>query len=169
MNYESCGVIAGRSNNLSGDDMNGETHGAGAVASWSIAALFLQPDLPMLALGLPVAVIAAGFPDSWNPTLYFVKVKTFEGHRGVSHWLLTCLLTTALIYGRSFDLACFWLAGYLSHLVLDLFTGGGYYLFGPLPVMIGTSLARNGEWLDTLLSKVLLGVPLVCLVLSVLK
>ena len=141
--------------------MNGPTHGSGALAAYAIAAVCLRPTLPMLALGLPVTVLAAGFPDSFNPTIYFVKIKTFEGHRGVSHWLLTCLLVTALIYGYSFDQAMFWLAGYLSHLILDLLTGGGYYLLGPLPVLIGTSLTKNGEWLDGLVGRLLVGVAMV--------
>lgn len=141
--------------------MNGDTHGAGAVAAWDIACHFLQPAPDMAALGLGVSILAGAFPDSVEFHLPWIKLKTIEWHRGASHWLLTAVLIAWLIYrGVNYDLAMFWLAGHLSHLVLDLPTGGGVYLFGPIPIRIGTCAARNGGALERVLARLLWLVPL---------
>lgn len=147
--------------------MNGDTHGVGSVAGWAIATHFLQPSPDMAAIGLAVAVLAGSFPDSVEVHLPWVRLKSFEGHRGVSHWLLTAAVIAWLLYrGINYDVAMYWIAGHLSHLVLDLPTGGGVYLFGPLPIRIGTYAARNGGALERLLSRGLWLVPLVAVLLG---
>jgi inner membrane protein len=60
-------------------------------------------------------------------------IRELTGHRGATHWLLAALvvaLVVAALLGAQAGL--YLLAGYLSHLALDMLTRSGVPLLGPL-------------------------------------
>ena len=111
-----------------------------------------------------MAIVASELPDMVSPIIPFVKVKTFEGHRAVTHWLLTAVATTYVVYTLRPGLWQYWLAGYLSHLLLDAITFTGIYAFGPLPVVVRLGRCRNGGVVDRLLERAL---PMASIALAV--
>jgi len=112
-----------------------------------LAAVYvLQPPLPTALYGIGLAVMASTLADSIQPRIPFIAVKVVEGHRGLSHWILTSVGLAWLVnmaWGET--MAIFFFAGYVSHLLLDMPSGGGIPLVGPLPFRIGTYWIKNGS------------------------
>jgi inner membrane protein len=126
-----------------------------------MATVVLKPDVPHIVAGFCLALVSSAIPDWVQVNIPFIQIKGFEGHRAFSHWLLTALASTLLLYPHlGYDLAVYWLVGYLSHLVLDVVTGYGIYLLGPIPALVGIPLARNGDALERWMNSL---APLVCI------
>ena len=134
--------------------MNGPTHLAGGLAAATAVSLYFAVD-PVT--GLAGAVIGAGaalIPDWFNIAFPGINLAGFEGHRGVSHWLLTAIGLAYLFAGRVPGLWQYFLAGYCSHLLFDMLTERGIPLLGPLPHQIRLAPFRNGGRVDHLLGAI---------------
>ena len=144
--------------------MRGVTHAWAGVFVGCALSAYWSVDPATAAFGGVVAIVASELPDMVSPIIPFIKVKTFEGHRAVTHWLLTAVATTYVVYTLRPGLWQYWLAGYLSHLLLDAITFTGIYAFGPLPVVVRLGRCRNGGVVDQLLERAL---PLASVTLAV--
>lgn len=135
--------------------MRGVTHTWAALTTATTISAYFVVDIPTAVFGTALALTAGSLPDMLTAIVPFVKVKTFEGHRGFSHWLLAAFASTYLIYLWRPGLWMYWLAAYLSHLLLDLITTTGLYIFGPIPVTVRLGRCRNGGLVDQLLERLL--------------
>jgi len=132
--------------------MKGSTHlaaglmsGVLAQAALGIEANTLGALWPVLATG--VAALAPDWMQINVPGMNQI-VKGLSGHRGFSHWLLTAMATWWLLRSLLPNLALFVLAGWVSHILLDLFAGGVPALF-PLPRITLANIKTGGK-MDTL-------------------
>ncbi len=130
--------------------MNGSTHLAVGIAV-GMAVAAPPGDWKSLAVAGAVGGLAGLLPDWLQINLPGVNrhVKGVTGHRGFSHWLWTaCAVGYApvLIEQASYSLPA--LCGYLSHIALDLLSGGCYALW-PLP-RITMAQIKCGSWMDKL-------------------
>lgn len=76
------------------------------------------------------------------------------GHRGFSHWMLTAAAITILTYTVAPDLALYVLAGWGSHILLDVLSDGAPALW-PLP-RITLAHVKSGSWMDRIVGGALL-------------
>lgn len=127
--------------------MKGSTHLAGGLLAGALLA-----QSASFPIGLVVAGVSALAPDWFqiNAPGANQVVKGVMGHRGLSHWLLAAMLV-GLGAGRAItpELTLFVLAGWSSHIVLDLFSGGVPALF-PLP-RITLANIKTASQLDTII------------------
>jgi inner membrane protein len=128
--------------------MNGPTHVAGGLAAATAVSLVFSVDLKTGLIGVAVGGVTALIPDWFNIAFPGINLAGFEGHRGVSHWLLTALGIAYLFAGRWPGLWQYCLAGYCSHLFLDMLTERGIPLLGPLPMQFRFAPFRNGGAVD---------------------
>lgn len=129
--------------------MKGATHLAGGLLAGALAG-----NNPA---GLAAAVIAALVPD-WielNVPGLNVLVKGANGHRGLSHWLLTALVVWGLVRLTSPEMAIYALAGWLSHIALDTLSNGVPALW-PWSKRITLARIKTGSELDTWVGAALL-------------
>ncbi|ABO49380.1 membrane-bound metal-dependent hydrolase [Desulforamulus reducens MI-1] len=91
-------------------------------------------------------------PNSWIgnkiPVLPTIT-RGILGHRGALHSLAATLalgLLLGLFWGKNLGIAV--AAGYLAHLVGDMFTRSGVPLLWPLPIMVKLPLVRTGSILE---------------------
>ncbi|SFR07099.1 metal-dependent hydrolase [Desulfoscipio geothermicus] len=111
-----------------------------------IAALLPDIDSPESFVGARVPVL----PTAIGGTL---------GHRGATHSLLAGLFWAILIaviamiagWKQPQTLLIAFLAGYISHLILDIFNPAGVPLLWPLPVRFTIPLMHTGGILEKLL------------------
>ena len=141
--------------------MTGDTHARASFVTSALVTVVLKPDVPHIAAGFFLALVSSAIPDWVQIYIPFVTWKGVEGRRAASHSLTAAGLTAALLYPWiGYDLAWYWVIGYLSHLALDVITGYGVYLFSPIPALVGIPLARNGDVLERWLNSL---APLVCI------
>jgi membrane-bound metal-dependent hydrolase YbcI (DUF457 family) len=127
--------------------MNGATHLAGGLMAGAI----LGADPRLLISGV-VALV----PDWLQvnvPGGRKLASGTF-GHRGISHWLLSAGAVTLATRWLVPDLTWFVLAGWTSHILLDMFSDGAPALW-PLP-RITLAHIKSGSWMDALIGGALL-------------
>ncbi len=109
----------------------------------------------------PYAIITAGvaslLPDLDHPNSYIgskipimpTLLKVTFGHRGVFHSALASLIVfLAAIPLWSFDLALAAGAGYLTHVLTDLFTVSGIPFLWPIKKRFSLSLLKTGGLLE---------------------
>lgn len=129
--------------------MTGDTHAKASFVTSAIVTVIARPDPPHVIAGFLLALVSSAIPDWIQVNIPFVTIKGLEGHRALSHWALTSIFSAVLLYPYiGYDLAFYWWAGYASHLVLDVFTGYGIYLLGPIPSLISIPLTRNDSTLE---------------------
>lgn len=135
----------------------GQTHLAGGVAlaitaeaaSQKMGFTLFETAIALdLASGLTVAAavsiagIASLLPDldhakskvsnlNVATRLTSAAVRRVTTHRSGTHWLVTCLTLTGMIYFVWPSLAIWFLIGYTSHLLLDMMTISGVKVFRP--------------------------------------
>ncbi|MBK9497463.1 MAG: metal-dependent hydrolase [Xanthomonadales bacterium] len=127
---------------------------AGLVSAATVSAVFVTDPATTL-LGLGFGLLAASVPDSIQPNLPFIHWRGFDGHRGVSHWLLVAVVSTWLWSTVWPGMWQYWLWGYLSHLFLDLLTVQGIPFWGPWPKRVNVANFVSGGWFDKLLERLL--------------
>jgi inner membrane protein len=81
------------------------------------------------------------------------------GHRGISHWVLTAMAIGGLAGAFASWLALPVLAGWVSHIVLDILSGGVSALW-PWPGRITLAKIKTSTWQDAI-------VGAACLVLAI--
>jgi membrane-bound metal-dependent hydrolase YbcI (DUF457 family) len=112
--------------------MRGLTHLAGGLCAAAVIIHTSDATWSHAIAGIAVSSVAALVPDWINVAVPGLRIRGATGHRGFTHWLLTAAITTTIVAMVAYPLAQFWMAGYLSHLVLDMLTERGIPIFGPL-------------------------------------
>lgn len=140
--------------------MKGSTH----LAAGLLAGLLVtQPGAisTEMALGVGAAGLAALAPDWFQLNLPGVNsvARGIVGHRGLSHWGLSAILVYWGIRLAVPHLALPVLAGYGSHILVDILSGGVPALW-PWPGRITLAKIKTGTWQDAL-------VGAACLVLAI--
>jgi membrane-bound metal-dependent hydrolase YbcI (DUF457 family) len=116
--------------------MRGMTHLAGGICAGIIVFRSWDASWQGAIAGIAVSGVAALVPDWINVAVPGLRIRGATGHRGFTHWLLMAALTSACVWMVRPQLAPFWLAGYLSHLALDMLTERGVPALWPLPGQI---------------------------------
>jgi membrane-bound metal-dependent hydrolase YbcI (DUF457 family) len=113
-----------------------------------------------MALGVGAAGLAALVPDWVQVNLPGVNsvARGIVGHRGLSHWVLTAILAWGFARLTVPQLALPVLAGWASHIIVDIFSGGVSALW-PWPGRITLAKIKTSTWQDAL-------VGAACLVLA---
>ena len=121
--------------------MTGLTHMAGGA----LAGAAMSGDYR-----IAVAALAALVPDWFQVNVPGGSSLTrgVFGHRGISHWLITAVGVSALVAIISPSLAVYVLAGWVSHIVLDVLSNGAPALW-PLP-RITLARIKSGGMLDAI-------------------
>ena len=129
----------------------------------------------MTAVGL--AGIASLLPDLDHPKskasnlniitrMISAVVRSVTTHRGLTHWILTCLAFTGIVYLVWPFLAIWFFIGYASHLLLDMMTISGIKVLKPFSSQTCYLLPkflrfRTGAWAE-------MGFRLLCWVVAAL-
>jgi len=140
--------------------MTGLTHMAGGV----LAGAAMGGDYR-----IAVAALAALVPD-WlqvNVPGGSSLASGLFGHRGISHWLITAIVVASGVALISPSLAVYVLAGWGSHIILDVFSNGAPALW-PLP-RITLAHIKSGSWMDALIGGALLTLGVVVLLARLLR
>jgi inner membrane protein len=132
--------------------MQGKTHLTVGLAAGLAAGLALGESDPLtLAACAGVGGLAGLVPDWLQINLPGVKqIKGMFGHRGFSHWLWTPVLIILLLQNvqnaQKGPILAF-LAGWVSHILLDAFSNGvpAFWPFGRLKL----GHIKTGSKLDT--------------------
>lgn len=135
--------------------MTGVTHVAGGV----LAGAAMGGDYR-----IAVAALAALVPD-WlqvNVPGGSSLARGVFGHRGITHWLITAVGVAAGVALISPSLAVYVLAGWVSHIVLDVLSNGAPALW-PLP-RITLARIKSGGLLDAFIGAQLLTLTIVILI-----
>ena len=129
--------------------MKGSTHLAGGI----LAGLMLHNAMggPTIYAGVAVAGLAALAPDWIQVNIPGANqvARGIMGHRGLSHWVLTALLIGMGVRFISPSLAAYAMAGWLSHIALDILSGGVPALW-PWPGRITLANIKTGSNMDSL-------------------
>lgn len=122
--------------------MKGSTHLAGALFAGALAG-----GAPV---GLAVAGLAGLAPDWFQVNMPggSALVKGATGHRGLSHWLIAAGLAWLVVRLIAPPWAVYVLAGWLSHIVLDLLAGGAPVLW-PWSKRVTLAKIKTGSEMDT--------------------
>lgn len=124
-----------------GEAVNFSTHLTGGILAGVLVASALHSNDGTTAIGVAVATLAALVPDRVQYSVKSIRMP-LEGHRGVSHSLIFAFATTLLVNPLY---ALYWLAGLVSHYILDLPSDAGLPLFWPLyRRRVALGLWRNG-------------------------
>lgn len=118
---------------------------------------------------IAVAALAALVPD-WlqiNVPGGSSLAHGLFGHRGISHWLITAVGVAAGVALISPSLAVYVLAGWGSHIILDVFSNGAPALW-PLP-RITLARIKSGGLLDAFIGAQLLTLAVVILLARLLR
>jgi len=140
--------------------MTGLTHMAGGL----LAGAAMGGDYR-----IAVAALAALVPD-WlqiNVPGGSSLAHGLFGHRGISHWLITAVGVAAGVRLISPGLAVYVLAGWGSHIILDVFSNGAPALW-PLP-RITLARIKSGGVLDAIIGGQLLTLAVVILLVRLLR
>jgi membrane-bound metal-dependent hydrolase YbcI (DUF457 family) len=89
------------------------------------------------------------------------------GHRGISHWLITAIGVAAGVRLISPSLAGYVLAGWSSHIILDVLSNGAPALW-PLP-RITLARIKSGGWMDALIGGALLTLAVAILLVRLVR
>ncbi len=145
--------------------MRGKTHLVTGISAGMAMADWTQPR--NLAVCAAIGGLAGLLPDWLQINLPGVKqIKGAFGHRGFSHWLLTAACSTLVLNSLSIapgSLVAAFLAGWVSHILLDAMSGGvpAFWPFGRLKL----AEIKTGSSLDTLLGAcVLIGLGLILVI-----
>lgn len=132
--------------------MNGPTHLLGGLAAGTAIAAFAPAGSLLPIAGVALAGVAALAPDRIQYTIRSARFP-LEGHRGISHTLIFVAVTSLCF---RVDLAPYWCAGLLSHLLLDVITIAGIPLLWPLRARrVSLSLTTNGSASEAVLRALL--------------
>lgn len=100
--------------------MQRSTHVIGGVTAGLIVASLLNLPWYQTVAGISISAICGFLPDQIQWSSGHVEWKFVEGHRGISHWLTTAGIASALIGTFHPGEGLFVFAGLVSHLLLDL-------------------------------------------------
>lgn len=142
--------------------MHGATHlTAGIAAGVAVAG---GGDWRAVAVAGAVGGLSALLPDWFQFNLPGVNasIKGLAGHRGFSHWLWTGAALAWLLYRVHPGLVWPFLAGYVSHIALDAFSGHGVPALWPWRVHLAS--IPTGGWMDRLIGGAALVLALALLV-----
>ncbi len=128
--------------------MTGKTHLLGGVLTGVLITQALDINIGYAA----VAGLGALFPDIDEPNSTIGRripgsfmVKFLFGHRGFWHSLLAAALVYLLLLGiASNTIAVLFVAGYISHLILDAMTPSGVPFLYPIKHSYSLNLIRTG-------------------------
>lgn len=126
--------------------MNGSTHLAGGLLAGAIVAKATGASGQNLAIGMAVAGLAGLVPDWVQINLPGANsvVRGVVGHRGISHWIITAFAVSLALYMVGYEnLAMYVLGGWLSHVALDLLSGG-MATFWPWPGRVTMAKIKTG-------------------------
>jgi len=118
---------------------------------------------------IAIAALAALVPD-WlqvNVPGGSSLARGLFGHRGISHWLITAVGVAALVAIVSPNLAVYVLAGWSSHIILDVLSNGAPALW-PLP-RITLAHIKSGGVLDAIIGAQLLTLAVAILLVRLLR
>jgi len=138
--------------------MHGSTHLAGGLLAGAIVAQVSGQSAPgHIMAGLAVAGMAGLVPDWVQINLPGANsvVKGMMGHRGISHWALTALVVYAIAHAGGFEYSLYVLGGWLSHIALDIISGG-VAVFWPLPGRLTLANVKTGGQHDKIMGACLL-------------
>ena len=140
--------------------MTGLTHMAGGA----LAGAAMSGDYR-----IAVAALAALMPDWFQVNVPGGSSLTrgVFGHRGISHWLITAVGVSALVAIVSPSLAFYVLAGWTSHIALDMLSNGAPALW-PIP-RITLARIKSGGVLDAIIGAQLLTLAVVILLVRLLR
>jgi len=140
--------------------MTGLTHMAGGA----LAGAAMSGDYR-----IAVAALAALMPDWFQVNVPGGSSLTrgVFGHRGISHWLITAIGVAALVAIVSPGLSVYVLAGWVSHIVLDVLSNGAPALW-PLP-RITLARIKSGSFLDAIVGSALLSLFFAILLVRLLR
>lgn len=141
--------------------MRGSTHLAGGLLAGVVVGL--SPA------GIVLSGVAALYPDWFQVAVPGLRIKGATGHRGFSHWLITALVMTALVWLAWRDMAPYVLMGYISHLALDMLTERGAPVLWPLPFQISLLPIHEGGAFDKWLGAALVVIANVVAISKLLK
>ena len=129
--------------------MKGSTH----LAAGLLAGLVLHNAIggPGVYAGVATAGLAALAPDWIQVNIPGANqlARGIMGHRGLSHWVLTALLVGLGMHVILPGLALYAMAGWLSHIALDILSGGVPALW-PWPGRITLANIKTGSSMDSL-------------------
>lgn len=135
--------------------MQGKTHlAAGITAGLVLARYQGHTDISALAVSASVAGIAALVPDWLQINIPNINksIKGFSGHRGFSHWLLTAWIAAqavaVLFTHPAYNIPPVVFVGWVSHIVLDMFSGGVPVLW-PLAGRVTLAHIKTGGKIDS--------------------
>lgn len=142
--------------------MRGLTHLAGGICAAATIIHYSDGSWPIV--GIAVSSVAALAPDWINVAVPGLRIRGTTGHRGFTHWPLIASITTLIVAMVDPAFAQFWMAGYLSHLVLDMLTERGIPAFGPLPGQISLLPVHEGGLFDKWLGAAMIVVAAVMMI-----
>lgn len=151
--------------------MNGTTHKIGGFVSGVIMATTVNVTVPFLLVGMTGGIVGSLIPDIDEPKSIVGKkvrmlskgVKTIFGHRGIIHTpvflaiifflMFACKEVIAPVYLPYADLFIWsFTAGYISHLLLDMFTPQGIMILYPLSSFRFSLMSLKGKHRDLIAS-----------------
>ena len=145
--------------------MNGVAHTILGAYIGSMAISSMQPKIPQAALIMGASVLGEILPDIENVHSIVGRrvpiISSFLnfifGHRGLLHSpLFLIVLWFGLARFQYFrPVFC---AGYLGHLVQDLFTAGGIPLFFPIHKKVSLSPFNTGGIIDYVITCILIAI-----------
>ena len=154
--------------------MRGSTHLAGGIVAATVAGVATSAPAAALAVGLVVSSLASLVPDWVNVAIPGIRVKGSLGHRGFTHWGLTALATSLLVWSvaKGWRLPfvgalpwwLYWCVGYVSHLLLDCLTERGAPILWPISAEVSLLPVKENGLFDKFLGATLVVVTVVLLV-----
>lgn len=154
--------------------MRGSTHLAGGIMAATVMGIGTSAPATALAIGVVVSSLASLAPDWINVAIPGVRAKGMMGHRGFTHWGLTALVTTLLVWSATKGVRLsfvgalawwlYWCVGYVSHLLLDCLTEHGAPVLWPISGEVRLLPVREGGLFDKFLGATLVVVTVVLLI-----
>lgn len=132
--------------------MKGSTHLAGGLLAGALVLQASGAASPKLLLPAAIAGLAALAPDWLQINLPWINnvVRGVVGHRGFSHWLLTAVIVGGMVRLLAPGLAAYVFCGLVSHIFLDMLSGGAPALW-PWPGRIILANVKTSSALDTII------------------
>jgi inner membrane protein len=131
------------------------------LASWSFLNISLS-DKIVFGIFLFIATIFVDIDSSRSKLgsyWIFRPIQLFFSHRGMIHSLLMAVVLSFILFVFDKNAGIGFLAGYILHLVLDIFTKRGVFLFWPL---INKKIVLIGFGSGGLIEEILFVLVLLC-------
>lgn len=124
---------------------------------WAGYCFLAVPALPIALVGVAVSYVASLMPDWINPGSPDIDMPGWEGHRGLSHWLIVPIILSFWwvpdsLWHLRYALGLAW----ASHILLDTLNNKPFMAFWPIPRRIGLNVVKYNGPVDRALSRILL-------------